>query len=264
MSVRTVAPEAHVHLIVGATGVGKSARATSQARILRAPIVVADRIQCFTDLATTSACGAIDLDAQPRRHFLDERTIDQGDYPTVDAHGALRRTLVALSRENRLIIVEGGSISLLTAFFDSIDDLPFRFTAELLPIPDPVIYAGQLLSRAHRTLAPPHPEPGMLHELSVAWARTAQREFVTSIVGFGSLIRWCLHRGVRPDALLDLPVDSTETSDLAAAVAHEHGLYGAQQQRAFDALLLAHQRWRSATTSHHHNRRRYESPLPEM
>lgn len=237
MSFRTAAPGTHVHLIIGATGVGKSARAASQAHTSRAPIVVADRIQCFADLATTSARGAIDLDGQPRRHFLDERTIDQGDFPTIDAHHALRRTLAALSRENRSIIVEGGSISLLTAFFDSIDALPFRFTAELLPTPDPVTYTERLLSRAHRMLAPPHPEPGMLHELSVAWRHTEQREFVTSIVGFGSLIRWCLHRDVHPDTLLDLPVDSAEIADLAAAVAREHAHYGTQQQRSFDVIL---------------------------
>jgi adenylate dimethylallyltransferase len=44
----------HIHTIIGPVGVGKSARAITEARRLGAPIVVADRIQCYADLATTT------------------------------------------------------------------------------------------------------------------------------------------------------------------------------------------------------------------
>jgi ATP-dependent protease Clp ATPase subunit len=41
----------YVHAILGPTGVGKTALATRLARETSAPTVVADRIQCYRDLA---------------------------------------------------------------------------------------------------------------------------------------------------------------------------------------------------------------------
>lgn len=73
-----------VHVIAGPTGVGKSAAASELARRTGAPVVVADRIQCFTDLATTSARAGADVPGI-RRVWLCDRTVADGDYPATQA-----------------------------------------------------------------------------------------------------------------------------------------------------------------------------------
>ncbi|MGO4753218.1 isopentenyl transferase family protein, partial [Streptomyces sp. 2MCAF27] len=95
-----------MHVIAGPTGVGKSAAATALARITGAPIVVADRIQCFTDLATTSARAGEET-VEVERSWLGDRTVADGDYPSEEAADALVRRLAELGERHRFVIVEG-------------------------------------------------------------------------------------------------------------------------------------------------------------
>ncbi|WP_030518887.1 isopentenyl transferase family protein [Nocardia sp. NRRL WC-3656] len=227
----------HIHTIIGPTGIGKSARAITEARRLDAPIVVADRIQCYVDLATTSARDTDEEVRDLRRQFLDERTVDDGDYSPDAAHTALRRMLHALSRENRCVVVEGGSISLLGAFFANSGDLPYEVSAELLRVTDPRAHLRRLQLRARQMLAPPEGRSGLLQELTTAWRHTSQREFIASIVGFGSVIRWSRNHEIPLESLYEFTPSLPQHEELAAAIAREHATYGRLQHQAFLAML---------------------------
>ncbi|MBF6317481.1 isopentenyl transferase [Nocardia cyriacigeorgica] len=223
----------HIHTIIGPTGIGKSARASAEAHRLGAPIIVADRIQCYVDLATTSARDTGAENADLARHFLEERTVGDGDYAPATAHLALRRTLRALSSEHRCVIVEGGSVSLLNVFFAGRDDLPYTMSTELLQVTDQRAHLDRLRHRAHRMLAPPAGRTGLLQELASAWRHTSQREFIASVVGFGSTIPWCLHHGIPIESLHDFIPNAAQQSELATAIADEHAAYGRLQHQAF-------------------------------
>ncbi|MBF5000389.1 isopentenyl transferase [Nocardia sp. BSTN01] len=226
----------HVHTIIGPTGIGKSARAVTEARRLDAPIVVADRIQCYVDLTTTSARHTGQEDDDLRRHFLDTRTVDDGDYSPDAAHVALRRTLHELSREHRCVVVEGGSISLLSAFLGASDDLPFEVSTELMRVTDPYDHMHRLRLRARRMLAPPEGQPGLLQELAAAWRYKARQEFVASIVGLGTVIRWCGRHEIPIESLSEFSPSPSQTDELAAVIAYEHAAYGELQHQAFLAM----------------------------
>jgi adenylate dimethylallyltransferase len=230
----------HIHMIVGPTGIGKSTRAMAEARRLGAPVVVADRIQCYVDLAMTSARHTNEETGDLRRYFLDERSVDDGDYSPSAAHMALRRTLHLLSRENRCVVVEGGSISLLGAFFAGSEDLPYEVSTELLRVADQHAHLQRLRGRARRMLAPPEGRPGLLQELATAWRHKSQREFIASIVGFGSVIRWCRHHEIPLESLHEFTPSLPQQNELAAVIAHEHAAYGGLQHQAFLAMLTGH------------------------
>jgi adenylate dimethylallyltransferase len=225
-----------IHLIAGPTGVGKSAMATDLARAGGAPIVVADRIQCFTDLATTSArAGAEQPGAS--RYWLGDRTALDGDYPAEEAAQALIHQVFELGGEHPLVIIEGGSISLLQHLAEHLPDLPWRLTVCLLPLPDRARYLTTLTARAREMLMPAPPGRSLLEELSALWRIPRARGFAASVNGLEAALEWCAKYSLDP-----AQVDSSEISEeikerLAHMIAVRHLEHGVLQSSVFRELF---------------------------
>jgi tRNA A37 N6-isopentenylltransferase MiaA len=192
-----------VHAVLGATGTGKTRLATNVARSLDVPVVVADRLQCFTDIPIVSSRPAFD----PRRRYLDRRTIPAGDLPPGPAYELLLTRLRRLGDRHRTVVLEGGSISLLTRLYGDLGRLGFDLHADVLPIGSD--YAARTRARVDKAL-----RRGLLAEFDRAWAHAGQRDFVASIAGFDVLARWCRRRGVPPGELAGVPGPArTEIAD---------------------------------------------------
>ena len=97
--------------------------------------MVADRLQCFTDLATTSARAGADVPGV-RRHWLGDRTCADGDLRAEQAADTLVELVERLSPGHRPVIVEGGSISLLRELAARLPALSWELTVPLLPVPE--------------------------------------------------------------------------------------------------------------------------------
>lgn len=215
-----------VHLVVGPTGAGKTDVATEIADEHNAPIVVADRIQCYLDLPVTSAR----LDGGPHRHHLAERTVPDGDYPVHEAAHALLLKVESLSRVHDHVVVEGGSISLLRRFADCRGRFPFRLTATVLPLTDERAHLDRLRTRAARMIA-----DGMLDEIAKAWQHHGQRSFVASVNGPEAVLAWCTETGLDPEDLPGIHEDEVaEIAERVAVVHHEHSL---EQHEVFTRLF---------------------------
>ena len=133
--------------------------------------------------------------------------------------------------------MEGGSISLLGAFFASNDDRPYEVSTELLRVVDPHTHLRRLRLRTRQMLAPARGQQRLLQELAIAWRHTSQREFIASIVGFGSVINWCRDHDIQLESLHEFTPNLPQQDELAAAIAHEHATYGELQHQAFLAML---------------------------
>jgi len=226
-----------VYAIVGPTGTGKTAHAVRTARRLGAPVVVADRIQCFVDLPITSGRSVGDDVSGVSRRFLGDRMVADGDYPARAACQTLCYLLGGLAVDSSSIVLEGGSISVLTELVACHDELPFDLSFELLRIPDPEAYRHKLLARARRMLRPPEGGPGMAEELAVAWRLRDRREFVASIKGLEVIIDWCAENRMPPESLGDHELDTVAIDQLATAVARVHVAHGWDQEKTFAELL---------------------------
>ncbi|MEV8400245.1 isopentenyl transferase family protein [Streptomyces niveus] len=229
-----------VHLIVGPTGVGKSAAASAVARRTDAPVVVADRIQCFTDLATTSARAGAD-EPGVHRAWLGDRTVSDGDYRAAEAAEALVFTVQRLAGPGRTVVVEGGSISLLTHLADHhLPRLPWRVTVTTLTRPAPDRYLASLTVRAHAMLRPGPPDKSLLDELAALWRQPGKRWFAASVNGLEAALEWCAKYGIDPAdpataRVGDVPPSLVE--ELARLIAERHAEHGADQERAFAELF---------------------------
>ena len=229
----------HVHAIIGPTGTGKTARADRAALRLGAPIVVADRVQCFADLPVTSGRDFGHEAAGISRWFLSDRVVADGDYPAQAACRTLCYLVGKLAADGSPVVVEGGSISLLTELLAGRRELPFELTFEVLRIPDPLAYRQKLLTRARRMLRPDDGGPGMAEELAAAWRSPDPRGWRAGIEGRAVSLGWCAENGVPPDTLDGGELGPAALDVLAREVARVHVEHGWDQQRRFIELVNA-------------------------
>lgn len=226
--------ELQVNAIVGPTGCGKTATAEALARSLKVPIVVADRIQCFTDIPVTSArAGSI---KGLSYNFISERTIVDGDYCAKEAFADLMSRIEELAVYHRLIVIEGGSISLLTELARK-EKLPFRLSVDVISMCERGRHWQQLRLRAMEMLTPADKKPGLLKELSQAWRHAQQRSFVASINGFEAVLAWCQRHGVDPAKIGEQHQSERVITEMASEIANAHMDHSLKQQSAMRNLF---------------------------
>jgi tRNA A37 N6-isopentenylltransferase MiaA len=225
-----------VHLIAGPTGVGKSAAATRLARTTGAPIVVADRLQCFTDLATTSARAGADVPGV-RRYWLGDRTFADGDLSAVAATDALVTLVDRLGERHRSVIVEGGSISLLRELAARRSELSWRLTVRLLSPPGRDEYIAALTRRAHEMLSPDAPGHSLLEELAALWRTPGQRLLAASVNGFEAVLECCAKYALEVESLDVQPLSGHVRERMAALIAERHAEHGFLQHRVFSEIF---------------------------
>ncbi|KMS77147.1 isopentenyl transferase [Streptomyces viridochromogenes] len=231
-----------VHLIAGPTGVGKSAAATELARATGAPIVVADRLQCFTDLATTSARAGADVPGV-RRHWLGDRTFADGDLSAAEAADALVELVEQLAVQHDLVIIEGGSISLLRVLCTRWEQLDWRLTVRLLPLPAYDTYLAALTGRARAMLTPGACGPGLLQELAALWRDPRRRRLAASVNGFEAVLECCAKYSIDAEVIDQQEIPEHVLHRIAALIALRHAEHGLLQQRVFTEIF------ESATTA---------------
>ncbi|WP_243744881.1 isopentenyl transferase family protein [Streptomyces hainanensis] len=225
-----------IHIIAGPTGIGKSAAATELARATGAPIVVADRIQCFPELATTSARAGGEA-ADVERIWLAERAVADGDFAVADALEALIGTLRGLRERHPFVIVEGGSISLLWDFAELLPELGFRATVRLMHIADRREYVAGLTRRARGMLVPEGAATSAIEELAIAWKSVEQRSFVASINGFKGILEWCATHSFAVESLASAALTEEQVGELSRMVALRHAEHGVLQDRIFSMVF---------------------------
>ncbi|MGQ4389538.1 isopentenyl transferase family protein [Streptomyces sp. SAS_270] len=228
-----------VHLIAGPTGSGKSAAATELARVTGAPIVVADRLQCFTDLTTTSARAGAQAPGA-RRYWLDERTVPDGDLSADKAADALIALVARLGARHRFVIVEGGSISLLRTLTTRVPKPSWHLSVRLLPLPSRVDYLAALTRRAHEMIAPPSPGRSLLEELATLWREPDLRLFTASVNGFEAVLECCAKYALDVETIHEQPLSPPVVERMAALIAERHAEHGFLQYRVFAEMFKDH------------------------
>ncbi|MGI5460896.1 isopentenyl transferase family protein [Streptomyces sp. CA-249302] len=229
--------ESGVHAIVGPTGVGKSAAATELASVTGAPVLVADRIQCFTDLAVTSS-RATDEDAQGiRRIWLGERTVRDGDIPPAVAVDLALTSLGELVDQYPLVVLEGGSVSVMLGLAERRDALPVPMSVRVMRIIDADGYRKRLRARARHMLLPDRLGRSLLTEFVAAWTAPERRPFVAVLPGPDRVLEWCAKHSIPPQSVADLDLPEPMLEELSTMVGDRHAEHGFLQDRIFSEVF---------------------------
>jgi len=220
-----------VRAIVGPTGIGKSAVAAELASATGAPVLVADRIQCYTDLPVSSARA--ESEDGVHRIWLGDRTVRDGDYPPDDAAETLLARLRALVEQHRLVVLEGGSISIMLRFAEQIDELPFPVSVQVLRIGDRQAYAAGLRARARSMLFRDQFGRSLLTEFVAAWTTPGRRLFTASISGLDCILEWCAKHSVPPEDVAGMDIPAKLLDELASMIGERYAEHGFVQDRVF-------------------------------
>jgi adenylate kinase family enzyme len=223
-----------LHIIIGATGSGKSKKAVHMAQEFNAPIIVLDRIQCFRDLSITSGrhLPPDQKEYGKRRIFLSDRLVADGDYPAELAYKHFREQLAAL-RSLSMVIVEGGSVSLTNLLL--MDKELFEAHEIFFEIisRNPLEHREMVIKRVTSMLTASESDgQSMITELADVWKHTEHRPFIQSISGLDAILSWLTENGFEVENIPGYSFSRSQFESLCAAVAKSHLLY-AQSQKCF-------------------------------
>jgi tRNA A37 N6-isopentenylltransferase MiaA len=229
-----------LHLFIGPTGVGKTARSVDFALRYRCPVIGLDRVQCHPELAIGSARP---MTAELRgtvRVTLDERPVTAGTPDAPDLVDRLPATLDRLrARGIGAVVLEGGSLSVLRELAGRTDwARGASVQVTCLVEKDPARYRQALARRVARMLGYGHQGPTLLDEVRLLYPDPVVRPVLRDMLGYREVIDGCLRNGLDPVCL---------TGSVARAWRHEfyhpirqcHLAYSGQQHRELPALAAA-------------------------
>lgn len=223
-----------LHLILGATGSGKTEKAMQLAHQLGTPLIILDRIQCYPELAMTSGRGFALPSPFPIIH-LSERSVSEGDYAPDLAYTHLHEYLHSL-RHHHFLLLEGGSISLTRLLCTDTVFLRYHDVSLEIVQREPAEHRQKVRTRI-LTMLSPAPEDGtsMLTELQHTWQYVEQRPFLRTLVGFDAALDWLTKKRLSINSLDTLT--NADIFDLSLAITQSHLRYAQTQQQHLHTIL---------------------------
>ncbi|EYF03344.1 isopentenyl transferase [Chondromyces apiculatus DSM 436] len=218
---------------MGATGTGKTARATELARQTGAPVVVLDRFQVFEDLGTGTGRPLPHEIAGTTRLYLARRYMMDGEFSAEQATLAFLRTVGALVEDHDLILLEGGSVALYEMLMEEELLGASGVTVERTRWASVPSYEYTLRRRAQAMLKPGGGRRSMIEEVARGWDDPRMRAFLATITGYDAIIAHCEQSGMEPAELSGAPLDAM----LVEEVVLSHLRYAARQNAALNRLF---------------------------
>lgn len=217
-------------LMIGPTGIGKTNRSITMARQHGAPVISLDRFQIFQELAT-GTCRPTPKELEgTERIFLAERRVASGELSSGESYQILLGLIEKLSHQHRMVILEGGSISLCSVLFEQGFIRRFHIDVEFLTIQDMPGYRSRVMARLQEMLTGSTEQRSMLEELARLWHDPSQVSFVETIVGYDVLVQHCRRTQTTPHDLMQKPMEAALFDEVLDA----HLAYAQWQSAVFD------------------------------
>ncbi|WP_326581769.1 isopentenyl transferase family protein (plasmid) [Actinacidiphila glaucinigra] len=234
-------PAPGVILVLGPTGIGKTARSVELSRKYGSPVIALDRIQCHPQLAVGSGRPTPAETAGTIRIYLDERSLALGILDPGDAVDRLTGEIKRLRDAGATtLILEGGSISLLTELARRSDwTANATVRADVWLEASPRRYRDQVARRVEQMLGYCDHEPRtLLDEVADLVLDPAHLEPLHSIVGYREVLDISARRGM-PPTRLQSSSGRMLRMDLFEGVLGAHLDYARQQRHALQQVLPA-------------------------
>jgi adenylate kinase family enzyme len=231
-----------LHIILGPTSVGKTAHSIALAKQTKAPVIVLDRIQIYQELATGSGRPAVEELEGTTRVYLEKRRIADGELSAQEAFSKTIRLLEVLFLKHKLLILEGGSISLCQYLFKSGILYNYQTTIQYLSVGNEVSYYRCLWNRMHNALVSRLGQRSLVEELDRVWRQQHELAFVRTILGYNILADWCEQFGQPPCQTWNtIQEDDSLYAQLTDQMFSAYLKYSQHQQQVFQKLISEYQ-----------------------
>ncbi len=228
---------ARIHLVLGPTGVGKTNRSVDLAVRFNAPVIVLDRIQVYPEFYMGSGRPRPEELRGTERLYLTERRVVDGELSAAESHALLLALVGQLCTRHEILIMEGGSISLMEEICAHPVWSQHPLTLHYIPIPTERAYREQLQRRIRAMLKPSPGEPSILSELATVWGDERARAFVETVGGYHTLVAWCREMGISPADIESHAHDPGVVEVLVSRLLEATVTYGYSQEKAFARFL---------------------------
>ncbi|MEV6781214.1 isopentenyl transferase family protein [Streptomyces sp. NPDC051098] len=234
-----------LHLVLGATGLGKTRLSVALARVYDGcPVLVLDRIQCYSELAIGSARPASDALRGTTRLYLDGGPFSP--HGPIAAVPGIDRLLLHLRQcledGTWALVIEGGSISLLhellarQGWCSGWDLRVTAYTEQSLAAYE--LAVGERVERMLGCRIRRGEVRTLLDELADLWDDPLARKHAAGVLGYEQAIDLCELNGLDPRELIE-PTGLLWRGELTALIRAAHLAYGRQQRHALAAAWPA-------------------------
>ncbi|RAT11855.1 MULTISPECIES: isopentenyl transferase family protein [Lonsdalea] len=224
-----------LHLIWGPASTGKTAKSVALAERNGAPVLVLDRIQCCPDVAIGSGRPSEQELRGTKRVYLNSRPIAQGIISAQQAVERLHQLIDHYSAIYPLIILEGGSVSILQEMVKHRTwGQQYAWSFEPVPMPSTEHFLKRATQRVWEMFYPGDGLKSLLDEMVQIWAYPEYRYTLADIDGYRCIISYMHQRRRHVDEILHMSLD--EHKQLAEEIAREYWQHALWQQENFPAI----------------------------
>lgn len=226
-----------LHLVWGPTSTGKTAAAVTLAERTGAPVISLDRLQCCPDIPIGSGRPLPSELRGTQRIYLCSRRLIEGVIPASEANALLKLRVADCARRHGLIILEGGSVSLINTMIADPYWGRFLWRSDRFELGEPDLFLGRARARVREMFDRRESQPSLLDELASLWPDPQVRQALESIDGYRYAIRYARQRGLLAPQLRDLGVEVLR--ELVEGIAQEYLDHARWQTREFRNLPLS-------------------------
>ncbi|MDX3075811.1 isopentenyl transferase family protein [Streptomyces sp. MI02-7b] len=229
-----------LHLVIGITGAGKTARAVALAHRHHSPVLALDRVQCHTQLAIGSGRPTMGELQGTQRIYPIQRPVRSGPVTAAEAVDHLVHQRKSLNDAGvSTLVLEGGSISILhelAARHDWSDGATVHVECWLEA--SVTGHATRTADRVERMLGygTPPADRTLVDELTDLWPDPEARRHLCEVIGYRELIDLCACEGLDPGQLRGQTARLRRAA-FAGAVTDAHLDYAHQQRLTLAAAL---------------------------
>lgn len=220
-----------LHLIRGPTSTGKTAAAVALAERTGATVISLDRVQCCFEISTGSGRPLPSELRGTKRVYLCSRKVVDGVIPADEANALLKQRVAEYATDGNMLILEGGSVSLLNRMISDPYWEDFQWRAESLPLGDPAMFLARAKARVWEMFQRKEGQPSLLDELVSLWADPATHPVLEDIDGYRYAIRFAREHGLPILQMHDLNAGLKQ--QLVEGIADEYLDHARWQTREF-------------------------------
>ncbi|WP_029729219.1 isopentenyl transferase family protein [Dickeya dianthicola] len=221
-----------LYLLWGPTSTGKTSHSVILAKKYGFPVIALDRFQGYQEIKTGSgAPDQAELQGTERIYITPSHHLTESVVSSEEAHNILKKKISILLNRNSSVILEGGSVSLLTKIV--MDDYWSQFSWRIRRFH--MISKKDFIEKAQkRVTSMIYPQNGgssILKETSLFFRKNLTIEPLEDIDGYRKIIQYCKEKNIDFDSLDKL--NSNEKDNLIDIISNEYYEHALWQENNF-------------------------------